>query len=412
MDAVAKSDRFRIDLDISELADEIVSHHPESLFHSSETKFLDPAYAGGQFLYAVAKRLLKNGHSQENILGRLYGVEYRPIYANSYKIRGLLGAHLQIISTLDQAKEVFHNMKFDVVLGNPPYQDKEGNENSTNSGDLYKKFIEKSLDLTKDDGYVAMVVPSAWSGPRSGKLKEMLFEENQPTVFDSHGKKWFDVNMNTCYFVTQKGRKGPTEVRDAHGLSITKTLTKEDIIGTDLKSQIIKEKLKDYASKGNLGDLWTRGKLHLNQAKAFKGNNKVEFIKAVGSKNSTECDTMYINQTQEAHGLGLHKVVLPNLGGSDVIGNIKVVDKNTVGGHSVVFLPTKNNTQSKNLKAYLESKLVRYLISSIKISTPNSKNVFKNIPVVDLDRTWTDPELYKYFKLTKNDIGMIDEYFG
>lgn len=409
MDAVVKSDRFRIDLDISELADEIVSHLPQSLFHSSETKFLDPAYAGGQFLYAVAKRLLQNGHSRENILGRLYGVEYRPIYANSHKIRGLLGANLKIVNTLEQIKEVF-KMKFDVTLGNPPYQDKEGNENSTNSSDLYKKFIEKSMDLTKDDGYVAMVVPSAWSGPRSSKLKGLLFEQNQPFVFDSHGKKWFDVNMNTCYFVTQKGRKGPTEVRDAHGLSVIKTLSKDDVIGTDLKSQIVKEKLKVFADQSNLGDIWSRGKLNLNQANAFNGQNKVEFIKAVGSKNSTDCDTMYINPNQESHGFGKFKVVLPNLGGSDVIGNIKIVDKNTVGGHSVVFLITKNNKQSQNLKAYLESKLVKYLISSIKISTPNSKNVFKNIPAIDLDRTWTDEDLNKHFKLNKNDVKMIDDY--
>ncbi len=409
MDAVAKSDRFRIDLDISELADEIVAHLPQYLFHSSETKFLDPAYAGGQFLYAVAKRLLQNGHSKENILGRLYGVEYRPIYANSYKIRGLFGANLKIISTLEQIKEIY-KMKFDVTLGNPPYQDKEGNENSTNSSDLYRKFIEKSIALTKDDGCIAMVVPSAWSGPRSSKLKELLFEENQPFVFDSHGKKWFDVNMNTCYFVTQKGRKGPTEVRDAYGLSVTKTLSKEDMIGTDLKSQIVREKLKVFADQANLGDIWSRGKLNLNQANAFKGQNKVEFVKAVGSKNTTDCDTMYINLNQESHGFGKFKVVLPNLGGSDVIGNVKIVDKNTVGGHSVVFLFTKNNKQSQNLKAYLESKLVKYLISSIKISTPNSKNVFKNIPAIDLDRTWTDEDLNKHFKLNKNDVRMIDDY--
>jgi tRNA1(Val) A37 N6-methylase TrmN6 len=42
------------------------------------------------------------------------------------------------------------HMKFDIVVGNPPYQDKTGNQGSTNSADLYASFVEKSMELTSN----------------------------------------------------------------------------------------------------------------------------------------------------------------------------------------------------------------------------------------------------------------------
>ena len=64
---------FRITLDYDALADEIVTNIPEKHFMSETDTFLDPAFAGGQFLKAVARRLNKYGHSLENIRSRLFG---------------------------------------------------------------------------------------------------------------------------------------------------------------------------------------------------------------------------------------------------------------------------------------------------------------------------------------------------
>jgi hypothetical protein len=94
---------------------------------------------------------------------------------------------------------------------------------------------------------------------------------------------------------------------------------------------------------------------------------------------------------------------------SDAIGNIKYADPSTVGGHSVVFLTCKSRKDTDKLKAYLETKLIRYLVKSIKISTPNSKNLFELIP--DMPDQWSsDQDLYDRFGLNQEQINLIDNH--
>lgn len=295
-------------------------------------------------------------------------------------------------------------MKFDVILGNPPYQDKTGNENSTNSSDLYSRFIEKSLNLSKN--YVAMVAPSAWSGARNSRLKELLFEAHQCSHFNTHGKRWFDVDMNTCWFMTQVNRQGTTQVSDAFGNMCIMQLSKKSIIIKDLSNQTIVEKLKCHADVSNLGTRWIRGKLNLNQAtKLHRGS--VPFIRAVGTK-SADLDIQMIPKNQESCGEGLHKLVLPNVSSSDALGNIKLASPEMVGGHSVVFIKGDSHMEVKKLRKYLESKLVKFMVRNIKISTPNSKQLFELIP--DMPVNWkSDADLYSHFGLSQSDIVMIEK---
>lgn len=298
-----------------------------------------------------------------------------------------------------------HMKKFDTVIINPPYQDKKGNEGSTNSADLYTKFVYKALELSKK--YVAMIVPSAWTGPKHSMLKKVIFEDNQPFVFNTHGKKWFrNVEMNTCYFITEVGRKGPTVISDAFENTITMTLNKSASLSVNLSMMSLKDKISSFAKNNNFGSRWIRGKLHLNQVEENLGE-EVEFIKAVGRKDAN-LEIVSLKIGVEDTGYGINKLVIPNMGGSSSIGHIKIAKKNQVGGHSVVFLTANNKNELPHMKSYLESKIIRFLIDAVKISTPNSKTLFTFIPVIDFTRSWTDIELYQYFGLTQEEIDYIE----
>jgi hypothetical protein len=99
---------------------------------------------------------------------------------------------------------------------------------------------------------------------------------------------------------------------------------------------------------------------------------------------------------------------MPNVGEEGWIGNIKIGTTQQVGGHSVVFLTTKSKKESEYLKAYLESKVIRLLIKSIKKSTPNSKAVFTQIPEIPLNKKYSDQELYTYFNFTQAEIDYVE----
>lgn len=141
----------RLKFNLTKLAEEILDQIPETLFVSSTTTFLDPAMGGGQFLKAVISRLRKYGHSDENISNRVFGYESNKMRVNFAK------KQCDYIGVFEAKNFLEEDMskKFDVIVGNPPYQSGKGN----GSHPIYKDFFEKAMELSVDNGIVAMITP-------------------------------------------------------------------------------------------------------------------------------------------------------------------------------------------------------------------------------------------------------------
>ena len=65
---------------------------------------------------------------------------------------------INVITDLDEVKD----MKFDVVIGNPPYQDSSNVDKATN---LWTHFWKRCLELAKDNGIVSLITPITWCSP-------------------------------------------------------------------------------------------------------------------------------------------------------------------------------------------------------------------------------------------------------
>ena len=100
------------------------------------------------------------------------------------------------------------NMKFDVIVGNPPYQAPPvpGKSKKTGSrGRLWDKFVKHSFTLLKDGGHMALIHPGSWRKPEhelwpilSSKQIEYLEMHPQHSNCGSAatGLKTFGVNTS------------------------------------------------------------------------------------------------------------------------------------------------------------------------------------------------------------------------
>ena len=141
-----------------ELVKKMLDKIPTSVWENPTSTFLDPCMGKGTFLIDILRRLTTiYGYSVEDAMSRIYGYDVRVKYIN-YLNRGGF-------------KNVFHkdflneniDMKFDVVIGNPPYQSPKKNDKKGKGGNnsLYIKFIIKGMDILKDGGVFSFVTPPA-----------------------------------------------------------------------------------------------------------------------------------------------------------------------------------------------------------------------------------------------------------
>lgn len=294
-----------------------------------------------------------------------------------------------------------NNMKFDVVIGNPPYQ--SSRDGTTATEDLSAKFVNKCIDLNAD--VIALIIPSDWIGPNNSSIKNTLFKSNKLSKLCLYGNKWFNVAKDTCCIFYSNTVCPTTEIVDIYNNSLHVSLNNINAISLDNKLTSFLLKFKGFTSY--LDEVWTHGNLYLNKLDEAAGTD-YEFIKAVGRKGDPLTLTT-IKKGIETTGYGKFKLVMPMVGDNGKIGQIKIATPEQVGGHSVVFLVTNNELESINLKSYLESKPIKLLIKDLKKSTPNSKGVFSCIPLIDITKHWTDVELYSHFKLATDDIKYIEE---
>jgi hypothetical protein len=174
---------------LDKLDEAYIKEHGKSIFTEDGFKWLDPAVGIGNFPIIVYQRLMKGLATQipneeerrKHILEQMiYSAELTPknvfIYkkifcGDKYKLNIYEGDTLKM-DVKKEFKLPADFVGFDVVMGNPPFQEKVG-PNKTET--LWGKFIIKSLTILKSSGYLVFVHPSGWRNI-DGKFKTIQKE--------------------------------------------------------------------------------------------------------------------------------------------------------------------------------------------------------------------------------------------
>jgi len=174
---------------LDKLDEAYIKEHGKSIFTEEGFKWLDPAVGIGNFPIIVYQRLMKGlitkipneEDRRKHILEQMiYSAELTPknvfIYkqifcGDKYKLNIYEGNTLKM--DFKKAFKLLNDFEgFDVILGNPPFQEKVG-PNKTET--LWGKFIIKSLTLLKSSGYLVFLHPSGWRNI-DGKFKNIQKE--------------------------------------------------------------------------------------------------------------------------------------------------------------------------------------------------------------------------------------------
>lgn len=190
----------RLKFEIEGLFQEIYDERlPETLFMSETTTFADLQSAGLQSIIPLVNKLRKYGHSDENIRSRVFAYMENDLYLNYVQVK-----NSDLPVTFDIYKESI-DMKFDVVIGNDPYQEKVGPKNTE---PLWNKFFMKRMSLLKEGGFLSLIHPSGWRNI-TGKFKDVqeVIRSKKVSFLSIHNEKdgmeTFGAETRYDYYVLQ-----------------------------------------------------------------------------------------------------------------------------------------------------------------------------------------------------------------
>ena len=135
--------------DPKELWDEIVSQFPDSLFTKTDLKILLPAVGHGTEADTLVKRMQLLGLSNDKINNSLYLIDNYKVFTKEASRRG----YKNVIKA--DYLEWETDMKFDLIVGNPPFT-----SGTQGAAPIWQKFITKSFELSDN---IAFVVPHSLS---------------------------------------------------------------------------------------------------------------------------------------------------------------------------------------------------------------------------------------------------------
>ena len=317
---------------------------------------------------------------------------------NDYKLNLYEGNSLQ----LDIQKE-FGIEKFDIVIGNPPYNEELKSSGATA---LYNKFVEYYIE--KSD-LLCFVIPSRWFSGGKGldSFRKNMLERND-IVYIKHFEDASKIFGNSVsieggvnYFL-----KDTNHNEDCmYNGSITK-LNKYDVF-VDGKYHNIIDKLVNFNSLITLYKSQDYHKIQTND-KRFKNDKTKETIKCyVSQQKGFE---KYIDKTEIKTNISKYKIITPDgNGGNKCFGNTFIGNPNEVHCKTYISFEIDTENEAKSLLSYMKCRLPNFMLSLRKNSQHTCSSTCKWIPLPPLNKEWTDEEVYKHFNLLEEDIKLIND---
>lgn len=405
------------------LVNEILDHFPPETWTDPTKTFCDPALGGGQFVREIENRLRDAGHSDKNISSRVFGYEYSlaliDLAINMSTKQKLVGTYKKLSYNEFLTQET--DMKFDVIVGNPPYQsnhDKDASSSRKVGNKLWYQFIFKADTLIKPNGYVAMVSPNQWlSGGVNMRKNELgvlkdIFAKKQLIVatIDGISEKYFKgIGISIGWWVYQNTKiKKETKI-NLKSSSVEIDFTDLEFLTPEATSESISIVKKTLLEKNNkFKTYYFNSHCSPNAYNESEDKTKINLYPhwIMGSDISNNLTIRYFPKVMNTR-VNYKKIVFPM---STRYWQPYLADADISVTSLGQALKVEDSTTFNGFKSVFYSKLFKYLCFNLQIAQNGfMKTVLvRALPKVDLTRAWTDAELYAHFNLTQEEIDYIE----
>lgn len=416
------------------LIEEMLDTLPADVWTNKDLKWLDPAVGIGNFPAAILNRLMKGleeiivdsderrKHILENMLymGDISTKNLFLLYQlfdlnNEFKLNVFRGDFLS--DKFDKhMKDVWEIDGFDLVVGNPPFQENDDDGKRKPGGsNLYTKFIKKSINITK---YLLFITPQGWMAPgNENSVNKFFFRDNMISntilyLESGVSQEHFNVGSKFTSFLIKVGKNND----------------KETILKTKINNKVVISKI----NLNNIDNLFFLPTLpnklcfDIYNKVIFSTSKKMSFVldleydirrnDDIRIKSDKYPYKVYNTGTQiryskfKTKNYDKKKVVISGSGNLNPI----FEDGNAATANNTLYMIVKDNEEGKKIVNLLESMLYKFILHYSKYSGFFTKEIIWSLPLPDenLISDFNNQELYEYFNLTAEEIRLIEDTIG
>ena len=324
-------------------------------------------------------------------------------------------------------------MKFDAIVGNPPYQEMDGGGKGYSAKPVYNYFVGEAKAI--EPHYISMITPSRWFSGGKGLddfRAEMLQDKHLRKIVDYADNEALFSNVSIVggvnYFLWDSSYNGDCEVTSIRGenaVTLNRDLSEYDIfIRNNNALQLIRR--MEASNDRKMDDVvYPRNVFGISSDLRGQDNKDEKHQLALfSSQKSNSMAMSYISgdEVQKQHDLiGKYKVIMgkvvPRGGevgvdpsvGYRVTSTLQVLSPGSVFTDSYLLLAAfESKAEAIHFAEYMCLKFPRFLLHETYSSMNISKQNFRFVPFLDYSKGWTDKELFERYGCNEEEISMIE----
>ena len=337
------------------------------------------------------------------------------------------------------------DMKFNAVVGNPPYQ-LVGGSGGTNDSPIYQYFCQVAKKITPQ--YISLIIPSRWFAAGRDNLlgdfrKQMLNDGNvrKLVTFDDSKVLFSNVEIKggCCYYIEDLNYKGDCEYTLVESESIQTeriSLNAFDVLIRHPRLAKIVKKIMDIIKDAPCVDSIISSDTPFGIPTKPTNNAKTQFTLTPHKIDDNSVALYYVEDLKrciayvDRHSIKKNyqdidkpKAFIPEAGGSGndtkVLGNPEYAPANSVCSQSYLYAAFSSDEEAINFTKYIRTRFLRVLVSAKKITQHATNRVYSYVPLQDFTNQsnidWNksiheiDQQLYAKYNLSEDEIEFIEK---